>query len=431
MVGQAYKVRAEFTAKGSRPGSVRAGTSAARQTTPAADEPALPFSVNAELQWLERVQALDGPRRVRRVVRRLQTSSANIGGFRASGQQIHLEVRPEVGLLVADRRGDSVVVFSVGGPLTRTELGLVQTVGDPLLIADLLPGGAVKPGDSWEIPISAARALSDYDTVTSSSVKATLEACNEAKARVTLLGEIQGRARGGDGSIAVAGHFEFDRLRALLTRLELERAEARGAGPIETALDATSTLKVERSPIAVPDALNDAALEGLPLDPDCQRELLLLDPPGAQYTLLHDRSWHLVRDSTSRVVLVRLEGDRAVARCDLALGPNAGRGRHQDLGQFREDVRVALGAAYGRIVGAGDVGGAAAGGYRYRLAVEGAEDERGAVPLSYCYLIASAEGEQLFALFRLTRVAEAAFGEEDLRLIGSLEWMSAGVQPAP
>jgi hypothetical protein len=386
----------------------------------------MPFEVVSRLEWLERTRVVDGSRRARRVVRRLETAEASIGGFRSAGQKLKLGVRPENSLIVADRREDTVVLFSAGGPLTRPELDLLQTPGDPLLLAGLLPDGEVRPGDAWTISAQAARALSDYDTVTSCTVKATLESCDESLARVGLLGEIRGLARGAAGSIAAAGSFVFDRKQGLITRLDLERAEARAAGPAETALDAKSTLKIERVPVPVPDSLSDTNLEGLPLDSDPQRELLLLIPPGGEYTLLHDRSWHLLHDTISRVSLVRVDQGAAVARCDLATGPDAGRGRHQDLDQFRADVRKALAANYGRIVGAGEVGGALGGGYRYRLAVEGIEDESGSIPLWYCYLVASAEGEQLFVIFRLTRTGEAAFADEDLRLIGSLEWASAG-----
>ncbi len=74
------------------------------------------------------------------------------------------------------------------------------------------------------------------------------------------------------------------------------------------------------------------------------------------------------------------------------------------------------------IIGAGEVGGAEGGGFRYKVAVEGPEQEEGDVPLWYYYLIAGPEGDQLYAVFTLTRALETRFGDQDLRMVGSLEW---------
>ena len=59
-------------------------------------------------------------------------------------------LRPEVGLLLAEAAGDgTVVVVSPVGPLTRSELELVQGPGDPLELAGLLPDKPVALKDRW------------------------------------------------------------------------------------------------------------------------------------------------------------------------------------------------------------------------------------------------------------------------------------------
>ena len=62
-------------------------------------------------------------------------------------------IRPEVRLLVAERRerDGPVVVISPAGPLTWDELELVQGLGDPLTLADLLPEKPVAVGEHWRV----------------------------------------------------------------------------------------------------------------------------------------------------------------------------------------------------------------------------------------------------------------------------------------
>ena len=116
-------------------------------------------------------------------------------------------IRPEVRLLVAERRerDGPVVVISPAGPLTWNELELVQGLGDPLTLADLLPEQPVAVGEHWRVRDSAAQALSEYDVITSNNLDASLESADGAKARIRLKGQIQGSARGGPGKMIVRG----------------------------------------------------------------------------------------------------------------------------------------------------------------------------------------------------------------------------------
>ena len=66
-------------------------------------------------------------------------------------------LRPGLSLLVAQRDAakGAVVVVSPAGPMTRSELELVQGLGDPLTLADFLPREPVAKGRSWKLPESA------------------------------------------------------------------------------------------------------------------------------------------------------------------------------------------------------------------------------------------------------------------------------------
>jgi hypothetical protein len=331
-------------------------------------------------------------------------------------------LRPQVRFLVAERRerDGPVVVISPAGPLTWNELELVQGLGDPLTLPDLLPERPVAVGEHWRVRDSGAQALSEYDVVTSNTLDASLESADTDTARIRLSGHIQGAARGGPGKIICEGSLTFDRRSARIDHLDLNRVETRQAGPVEAGLDIKSTLTVNRQAAEPPPALSDAALAGLSLEITPARELLKLEMPGGTATLLHDRHWHMFWEDPKLIVLKRLNGGQVIAQCNLTPGPHAGQGRHQDTTQFRDDIRRGLKKRFVQFLGAGEVDGNPAGGFRYKVGVQGREGQLGIV--WYYYLVASPEGEQLLATFTLAEDHVKAFGDQDLDMIGSLQW---------
>ncbi len=378
---------------------------------PGSPEPKpLALKVETRLRFDERVAAVDRLGGASRAVRRVGQAASTINGeVRPSSAAL----RPELATLAAAIKGGQVEVSSLGGPLTRPELELVQGPGDPLAFPALLPGGAVAVGDRWPVGDAAARNLSGYDALAVNGLEATLEALDADSARVKLLGSIRGAALGGEGSMACDGGFTFDRKAGLVTRLILRRAETRRPGPIEAGLDVKSVLTVVR-------AGSDAGPADVLDERSPGRDLLLFIAPDGKYSLVHDRDWHLFWDDSRQVVLKRLDRGELVAQCNISDGPNAGKGRHQDVGQFRDDLRKALGDRFVRVVGEGEVAGAPAGGFRHKVSIQGRQGDAGV--LWHYYLIAGPEGDQLIATFTLGLAQQAQFADQDLRLIGSLEW---------
>ena len=313
--------------------------------------------------------------------------------------------------------------------MTRAELELVQGLGDPLALVDLLPDQPVATGESWRVGDAAALAVTGYDVVTSNEMRGELESADAAQARVRLKGQIKGSALGGTGSMTVDGFMNFDRRLARIDRLELNRSEVRQPGPIEAGLDVKSTLSVNRQTAVPPSSLADPALAGLSLEINPEREMLRVIAPSGKASLLHDRHWHILWDDPKLTVLKRLDRGQVVAQCNLMLGPTVAKGRHQDPTQFRDDVRRALNQRFGQFLGAGEVEGDPAGGFRYKVAVQGREGSLGVIWLYY--LVASPSGEQLLATFTLAADHAAAFGDRDLAMIGSLRWASGSQANSP
>jgi hypothetical protein len=355
-----------------------------------------------------------------KVVRHVVQAAAAING---EVRPTATALRPEVALLVAEKRdrGWPIIVFSPAGPLSWSELELVQGVGDPLALADLLPERPVAVGDRWKVRNTAAKVMSGYDTITSSNLEATLESADASKARVRLKGRVEGSAFGGSGAIGCDGFATFDREAGRLEHLDLNRVETRQAGPVEAGLDMKSTLIVTRRAAEPPEALSDSALAAVPLALRRESELLQMTGPGGRSMMLTDRNWHIFWGDSRTAILKRLDGGRVIAQCNLMVGPQAGKGRHQDPAQFREDIRRGLKDRFVQFLGAGEIGGQADGGFRYRVGVQGREGDLDVI--WYYYLLASPSGEQLLATFTLAADHLKTFGEGDLELIGSLRWL--------
>ncbi len=377
----------------------------------------MPLRVESRFDFLERVITRNPDGTPKRVVRQARQAVNAING---EIRPMASSIRPEVGILVAELQNGQPFTFSPGGPLTRTELDLVQGPGDPLIFPLLLPDRPVGVGDTWALGADVARALSDYDALATNTLKAKLEALDADTARAHLAGEVRGAARGGEGTVTIEGTLTFDRKVNLITRLDLTRTEVRQPGHVETGFRFEGTLTVARAPTGVPARLTDAALEPLPLEGQPHLALLRFVSPTNTYSFLHDRDWHLFWDDARVAVLKRLDHGEFLAQLNLALGPNAGQGRHQDPAQFRADVREALGDRFVAFLGDGEVGESAADLYRYRVTVQGREGDRDI--LWYYYLIANPDGDQLLATFTLNADDAKRFGNQDLQLIGTLEW---------
>jgi len=143
--------------------------------------------------------------------------------------------------------------------------------------------------------------------------------------------------------------------------------------------------------------------------------------PAGQYTLEHDRDWHVTWSDTQESVMKRVDrGGTVIAQCNLKRGPSVAAGRHQDPAQFRDDVREALGDQFRKVFGEGVLDRTQDQGYGYKLAVEGLIQELPVV--WYYYLMASPAGEQVMATVTTT-LAETQNGSKPaLGLVESLRW---------
>jgi hypothetical protein len=376
--------------------------------------------VRTQLDYLDRSLPVAGPVTARSA-RKIEKAEATVEGDESLRPASH-GLRPEVGLLVAERSGDRTIVAGATGPLTRQELELVQLPADPLDLPGLLPTAAVAEAGTWPIPDSAARSLTGYERIEANALVGRLEKLEAATARIEIEGEVAGEYLGARGRTNVSATVLMDRSAGRVSDLTLRRGEKRSAGAVEPGLEFQSTLKMTRRPVDPAPAIPGPEVAGLSADaamPAAWADLLLI-APGDRYAIHHDRTWHLVGEDERQVALRRLERGQAAVQLNLINGPPLPADEKHDAQAFREQVRQALGDRFRRFLDVGEVAGAEAGGKCYRVVVEG---DQGGTPIRWVYYrLLGARGEQQVATFTLRSDQAAALGDLDLRLMRSFSW---------
>jgi len=381
----------------------------------------LALKVEVRLEYLDRVIKVAESGRPARSARRIVRAGSAING---EVRTFATAIRPTVAIVIAESRPEGVTLFSPGGPFSQSELELLEVPADPLVLGDLLSSNPVAPGDRWTVGNGAVRALSSYDTIGTNGLEATLESLDDANAVVKLSGEVKGSRLGGEGTIKFLGSFTFERSAGRIAKLDLTRNETRRPGMIEEGLDVKSSLTLTRTAADVPIELKDDTLERIGTAATPQNQAILFTSPDGKYTIVHDRAWHLYWDSPKLTVFKRIDGGRLIAQCNLTPGPNAGKGKHQDPNQFRDDIKKSLGPRFVQMIGVGEVEGDPSGGYRYKVGVQGRQENVGVV--WYYYLIANTDGEQILATFTLADSQVGGFGAQDEIMIGAFCWKDGG-----
>ncbi len=208
-------------------------------------------------------------------------------------------IRPSVRRMIVIKAGERKAPFSPDGPLTWGEIDVVRTdVFNPALIPGLLPGGAVKPGQTWKASAAAVSELTDMEKVEEGSI--AIEFVGIAKvndrrmARLKLSGTVRGVNEDGPNRQKIDGTAYFDLENNVLTYLSVKGTHELLDGKGETAGVIEGQFAMTRTPVAkMPAELSDASLRDLELKPNAENTLLLYDNPALGVRFLYARGWRV------------------------------------------------------------------------------------------------------------------------------------------
>ncbi|MEX0717369.1 MAG: hypothetical protein WD066_12315, partial [Planctomycetaceae bacterium] len=333
--GRVFEVRSELSVEGKIEVALGGGRSETH-----------PLDVEADLRYLER--RLSGTGRDARTLRSLRQYTRAGSKIVVDKETSFYRLRPELARVVAQGLPGGIERHSPAGPLTRIELDLLRMPGDSLAMVGLLPASPVRPGEEWTPASWVAPMLADLEAVVKNELTCKLDSVVGDIATVSFEGKLEGASDGAETSIALAGSFGFDVRNNHIRSLALRQTEKRSVGAVSPGLEVIATVELTRAPAEAAGPLAEEAARAIPLDPPPESLLLTFQTPG-EAAFLHDRGWHLFKQTGKVAILRLIEQGSFVAQCNVASIAAAAPGDHTSLEQFQQDIRTSLGERFATI----------------------------------------------------------------------------------
>ncbi len=236
---------------------------------------------------------------VQKSVRIYETAKATI---ERGENKVESTLRSSRTFIVAQRFNDQHLVYSPAGALYRTELELLDDHFDTLSVLGVLPGKAVKVGETWKLSNSVSQALCGLEGMTQNQLTGQFDHIAGDSAKFSITGSAAGVENGAMVKMTIEAIGVFDLKAKRLTRLEWKQKDERDMGPVSPASSIESKVVMTRQEIAQPKALEDVALVSVPegFSPPSAMTHVEFRDAKSRFALLHTREWQLtgVTDGT-------------------------------------------------------------------------------------------------------------------------------------
>ena len=223
-----------------------------------------------------------------------------------------ISLRPGVRRLVVMKKGHAKVPFSPDGPLTWNEIDMLRTDIFIPELAGLLPGRAVRPGDTWPVRDATIIELTDLGKIEKGGLTAKYEIEENIGGRkvahITLTGDLTGVNEDGPNRQKLTGRMYFDLKGEYISYLSIngESLMLDKEGVI-TGRIAGEYVMVRRM-MPRNEYLSDAALAKINVEPSADNTLLLYEETDLGVKLLHPRRWRIGRVARGQITLDEANG---------------------------------------------------------------------------------------------------------------------------
>jgi hypothetical protein len=379
----------------------------------------LKMTATATHDFPERVLAAGPNGALRKTARAYETAKAAIT---IGGDKSERGLRADRKLLVAQLDKGQALVYCPAGPLTPEELELAGEHFNTLALAGLLPGRAVKVGETWKVANDLAQALCGFEGLTAQDLTCKLDEVAGQAARVSVSGTAGGIDLGALVKVTVQATYQYDLAAHHLVRLEWKQKDERDQGPASPAATLEATTTLTRATIPQPASLSDVALISVPdgFEPPATMTQLTLHHDGrAPFDLAYAREWQLVGQTRERVVLRLMDRGDFVAQATVTPWESAAAAKHLAPDAFREAMAKTPGWEQEEVVQEGEIP-AENGYWVYRVSAPGKMD--GLKVVQTFYLVAGPKGQQVVLAFTMTPAQAEKLGARDLALVQGLEF---------
>jgi hypothetical protein len=325
-----------------------------------------------------------------------------------------------------------VTLFSLGEPLSRDELEVIDILGNTLLLDDLLPERPVAVGDVWKPDGKVVAALLGLGGTTRCDVQCVLREVTDTVARVELIGSAEGPVNDTSARIKLKGRYRFDLGTKRIDWFALVTREDRGISQVADGFDVGVRLQIAVTPEAAPQQLTDAALAAVDIEPTPQRSRLAFQSPQDRWEILCDRCWYLNSDDRENALLKRIDQGSLAGQCNISSLPERDPDKLVSLEEFQEDVRRALGKSFGEFVEAKQsVDGS---NHRVlRVVVQGVVHNKTTdAPIRWIYYhVADRGGRQVALTFTVEQERIEQFADADRAIVESLQFAEVATRERP
>jgi hypothetical protein len=321
--------------------------------------------------------------------------------------------------VVAIRNSEGELCFSPSGPLTRDELDLVTEHFNPQCLAGLLPGKAVKVGDTWNVAPAVAQAACSFDGLVKHDLVGTLTASADGKATFTITGKAEGIEHGAKVALTITATGTFDLAAKRITALTWKQKDDREQGPVAPASEVNAIVTLKREALAESSKeLNDAALATVPKDEvPVAMTLLHYADPKSHYALTYPRDWHITGQTDQHLILRLLDKGEFIAQATVLTWKKADAGKHTSTDDFKKAVNATPGWSASRVLEDTETT-SPDGRWLYRIVAEGKLDE---LPVVQSFsLVAGPQGDQAALTVAMKPEKAKAVGTRDRELLNAL-----------
>jgi hypothetical protein len=381
----------------------------------------LPMSVVANVNYDEKLLSAEPfASGTRRSLRHYETANVAIKVDRG-GQKPQL--REGRRLISAQSTGESVILSSPSGPLTRDELDLIELPGSSLIVDEMLPGQPVAIGDTWSHDDKILAALLGLDAASAVHVTSRLAEVEDSTAKVVLEGSLKGAVQGVGTQLELKAKYNFDLKAKRINWFALLVKEHRAIGHIGPGLDVVAKLIMKVTPIEqsvhlAPEISRSVAASATPMTLECESA-------GGTFRFDYDRRWFITSEERNVSILRYVDRGELVAQCNISPLPDVQ--KQLTLAAYQKEVQQTLGKNFGEFLEASEDTNEA--GYVvYRVVATGNVAE---LPIQWVYyLLANREGQRVALAFTFESSLAERFAAADRELVGALRLTQPAVKTA-
>lgn len=328
-------------------------------------------------------------------------------------------------LLIAHRVKDQLVVYHLTEALTREQLEIASHF-DTLAVPGLLPGRAVKVGETWPVPREVVQAICDLDAIEKSDVTGKLEAIEGGVANLSFRGLVSGIDNSAPVTIMVKDATAAFNIKAgRVVGIDWRMSDERQQGPVSPTLSADIGFSLKRTPVQTPAQLSDIALVKVPAGPP-PANLTNLSYANATkgFALQFSREWTVVSESADGKLVLRLLDSRGdfLAQCSVTPWRKVAADNQMSLADFAKLMRESAGwqQKEGPPLDETDKIPSPHGSSIYRVTAQGKLSDVDV--LRSFYLVAAPTGQQALIDFTMLPAQASKLDGRDVTLVQSLRF---------